>query len=202
MCQQQMPQQGLVSSVGPKQVHLPLPWQLPGADSQWWVLYCISSSLYLKRCLLSHVLDSGILFIVSFIDLFYILSEVYFGFSGEKECHLRSSSLSQQCLLFCNKGECVLTDDGPRCQCQPMYSGLHCEKYRLEVQVMHAWHSNIYPIPPITHSLWCRQYNIPMFALKGKYRHSPSPSLPLSISFHPLRTITKSFVYLQVFWLL
>ncbi|XP_042220954.1 prolow-density lipoprotein receptor-related protein 1-like isoform X2 [Homarus americanus] len=48
---------------------------------------------------------------------------------GVKKCHIQPAKTSQ-CPLFCNKGVCEQTRKGPRCKCDPLYQGLHCEKYR------------------------------------------------------------------------
>ncbi|KAK4327382.1 hypothetical protein Pmani_002145 [Petrolisthes manimaculis] len=65
--------------------------------------------------------------------------------NGVKVCHIRVLSRLDECPLFCNKGECVLTDDGPICQCQPMYSGLHCEKYRCSGYCKNNGHCTVNP---------------------------------------------------------
>ncbi|MPC12441.1 Fibropellin-1 [Portunus trituberculatus] len=45
------------------------------------------------------------------------------------ECHSQVAS-SRDCKLFCLKGKCIITDQGPKCQCDPKFDGVHCDHYR------------------------------------------------------------------------
>ncbi|XP_076069558.1 LDL receptor protein 1 isoform X2 [Oratosquilla oratoria] len=51
------------------------------------------------------------------------------GSDGKRQCIMMSDK-KNQCNLYCKKGECVMTPDGPRCQCEPMYTGPNCGTYR------------------------------------------------------------------------
>ncbi|KAK7063135.1 Low-density lipoprotein receptor-related protein 1B [Halocaridina rubra] len=48
---------------------------------------------------------------------------------GITKC-ITKRSADESCTLLCHKGECVMTPKGSQCQCQPMYTGRNCEKYR------------------------------------------------------------------------
>ncbi|XP_063881494.1 prolow-density lipoprotein receptor-related protein 1-like isoform X4 [Scylla paramamosain] len=45
------------------------------------------------------------------------------------ECHSLVAS-NGACNHFCLKGKCVLTEEGPKCQCDPKFEGEHCNHYR------------------------------------------------------------------------
>ncbi|KAG0716893.1 Fibropellin-1 [Chionoecetes opilio] len=46
------------------------------------------------------------------------------------ECHAQVVVSSSFCQLFCLKGECVQTAQGPKCKCDPKFDGEHCDHYR------------------------------------------------------------------------
>lgn len=41
-----------------------------------------------------------------------------------------SQGASNGACPLCIKGKCVMTEQGPKCQCEPLYEGEHCDHYR------------------------------------------------------------------------
>lgn len=51
-------------------------------------------------------------------------AHLYCVYSSQLEC-----LAGVECPLMCHLGHCVITEQGPQCECPPMYDGKHCEHY-------------------------------------------------------------------------